>query len=882
MKIINFKIDGLKNNSFVDLNPSVSWNIESDKQDVFQTKYSLNLFLEGKSIWKKHEDNANNLNVTIDAQIYPHTEYTLKVSVENNLGETVETSTDFCTSKLLSNWDARWIRANTRIDRDRTGRFYFIFDRYIPTTLLVGHPLSRLAKVLVNVFIPKFLKERYLPTYIFKKTFDVKKEVKKATIYSSGCGCYDVYMNGKRTSEDLFSPGYTQYDKRIQYISQDATSTLKEGTNTVSVEITGGWYAGRLGLFTFLDNLFGKHRGVLFEMLIEYTDGSKEKVLSDSTWQYTKDGPRRFAEFFDGEIYDANFDNSDNHKFKNVVEYNPDVNLINYQSVPVKKHTKLYPTKLDGNIYDFGRNFAGIVGFKIKANKGDKIVIKHAEILQDGKMYTENLRTARAQILYTAKDGVQEYEPRFTYMGFRFMSFDAPESVILEEIYAYEIYSAMDIAGTFECSNPLLNKLQDNIIISQKANFVEIPTDCPQRDERCGWTGDISMFGPTANFNMDTRKFLGKWLGDLKAGQHKDGRVPYIVPNNNFFRHAYRQQDAVWGDAAVLVPWDLYRSSGDVSILKEQFDSMKKWVLWVQSHCKKGSSGDAKYIWNKGWHYGDWLAPDTTLSGSMARGDWTSTAYFANSAMIVSKVAGMLGFEKEKAYFEDLYNNIKVAFNNFFVVNGHIRDGFQSIYILAMKFGLVEGEVYQNTLNDLLDSIAKNDNHLTTGFVGTPHLLFSLLENGQQDVAFKLLMQDTCPSWLYAVKAGSASIWEKWDCLRPDGSISLNYGTGSMLSFNHYAYGCVGDFLYSRVGGISMIEAGYKKILICPTVGGGITSAKTSHKSPHGLISTEWALNGTTFTLDVVTPANTTALIKLPNGEAHEVSNGKFSYKVEM
>lgn len=739
--------------------------------------------------------------------------------------------------------------------------------------------------------------DEVLAPYVFQKRIRCKVPVAKAEVFATALGCYTIRINGKQVSDRYFAPGYTQYNKRVLYNRYDVTELLQQEESVIQAEVAGGWYTGRLGL-TLKGNRFGPKRAFLMELHLTFADGRKAIIGTNETWIVTTDNPRRFASFFDGETYDARL-NLGAARWKRVTIYTGSLpeSIEEDDGVPVLRHQRLRPKRIwksaDGDtLIDFGRNIAGIVQIgPFTGKQGRKITIRHGEIVQKDQLFTENLRTAKATLTYVCKDGEQEYIPEFTYMGFQYICVSGM-NVTEDNICAWELYSDMPCVGSFECSDERLSQLQRNIVTSLKANFVDIPTDCPQRDERSGWTGDIAVFAPTAAFNMDISGFMRKWLRDLTLCQRENGVVPMFVPDNGFGWHkgdglfgaVANSQDAVWGDAAILVPWAIYQSTGNEEVLKNQYESMKAWIAYEERMAAKHSVGDNRYIWTAGFHFGDWLAPGESMLDNMKKAKWTSTAYFANSANLMSKIAHILEHEEDAKRYAILYENIRHAFQKVLVnKDGHIKDGFQSAWVLALQCGLLTKEQEQIALNDLITDIRAKGNHLATGFVGTDKLPFALSDHGAVDVAYDLLMQETYPSWLYPVLCGATSMWERWDSLRPDGIVNVDgTGEGNMVSFNHYAYGAIGNWLYARVGGLEMTSPGYKTFRIAPIPGGNLTWAKVSHVSPYGEIISSWEIKGNLFTLNAAIPEGTTAEIILPDGSRNTYTAGKYCLQCEM
>lgn len=844
LTLSDLTVNSAKEPTGVDSNVYLSWILNSSEKNTNQTAYQIRVSNGDKTVFDSGKVNSQaSAYVPVDVKLKPATTYKVDVTSWDNHNNRAKANTQFTSGKVNQGWDAKWITIPESYNYES-------------------------------------------PDFIFKKTFNVTKPVKKATLYGTALGCYVPFLNGSRVSDDYFAPGYTQYSNSIQYNTYDVTRQIKQGANTALTEVAPGWYTGRLGLIKEGEQ-WGKARALLQEIRIEYTDGSKDVIGTDDTWQYSTNGPRRFTSFFDGEKYDAAKKVGDG-PFKAVSLYKDKTPEIRENTgVPVRKGEIIHPKRMANGIYDFGRNFAGIIHVKLRARSGDTIHIGHAEHVENGKLDTTSLRTAKAEVNYTCKDGEQEYEPLFTYMGFQYAQITSPDpDVVLEDVYGTELYSDIEQIGSFTTNDSRINQLQKNILTSSKANFVDIPTDCPQRDERCGWTGDISVFSPTAAYNFNLDRFMEKWLTDVRASQKKDGLIPMIVPTNNAETHlqdfylAY-MNDAVWGDVIIYVPWALYQSTGDIRFLEENYDAMTKWLGYELWQAGIG----VPYIWGLGgMHYGDWLAPDTSKVGGMTRADYTSTEYMAHSADLVSQIAKILGKDSDAKKYAQEYENTKKAFQTYLVKpDGHLRRDFQSAYVLALEFNLLTPEQRQLALDDLVKNIEKNGNHLTTGFVGTPYLLPSLSDNGRTDKAYDLLFQDTCPSWLYEVKVGATSTWERWDLLKEDGTANYQQGSDSD-SFNHYAYGCVGDWMYRNSAGIQPASAGYKTIRIQPLMdkANRMTSAKSSHKTPYGVVSVDWTKSGGTFKMNVTVPCNTTAQIVLPNGQTRTVGSGTYSFTCKV
>ena len=865
MQIRKLSFDGLRHPPGMDTVPVISWQLVSDRKGSMQGAYRIVITQEERIVWDSGLiQSERSVGVRPECSLAPYTEYRCEVTACSNHGEQAKASGIFETGKMDDPWKAQWICAKGEIDDD---------EKVPPYHFLKEYPLTD------------------------------KKRIVKARMYVTALGCFRVKLNGCAVSEDYFSPGYTQYTDRVLYCTYDVTDLVKDAVQiAVDAEVSGGWYAGRLGL-SLKRGRFGKKRAFLMELHLRYGDGSCEIIRTDDDWEYTQDGPRRFADFFDGEIYDANREDSDSwerQKVSLLKEKTP--KILAHMGAPVRRHERLIPEEIpcaqEGKqLFRFERNFAGIVTLQnIEAHKGQKIVIRHGELVQDGVLYTGNLRTAKAQLHYICKEGLQSYAPQFTYMGFQYIEVSGT-TLKAEQITAFELYSDMEQTGDFSCSDEKLSRLHRNILTSTKANFVDIPTDCPQRDERCGWTGDISVFAPTASYLFDTGRFMKKWCGDVRACQTHKGIVPVIVPDGGFGQHGYEGlygfahhlSDAVWGDCITMVPWAAYRAGGNPGILEENYEGMKAWLGYERRQAAKPFSlGYKKYIWTWGLHFGDWLAPGGSMTENMKKAKWICTAYYANSARIVAESARLLGKEEEAEQYRALYEQIREAFRKAFIgPDHHITEGFQTIYALVLAFDLLGEEERRTAAADLNADVIAHGYHLTTGFAGTAYILEALSANGYEDTAWKLLMQEDCPGWLYPVKCGAASVWERWDALKEDGSVNNDQvGSDNMVSFNHYAYGSVGLWMYENIGGIRMTQVGYKEIRIEPKPGGGLTRARCSHESPYGKIETSWQIaekaDRRILKLYVHIPCNTRAQIWITGRQIAEVGSGDYEFEEEI
>lgn len=731
------------------------------------------------------------------------------------------------------------------------------------------------------------------PSQYFRKEFQTDKSIKSAKVYVTSLGVYELYLNGKKVGNDLFTPGYTTYNHRLQYQTYDVTPMLQEN-NAIGAIVGDGWYRGNIGWkgdYAF----YGKQLGLLAQLKIEYTDGTSETILSDGDWKASY-GPILESDMYNGEKYDARLemDGWANPKFDDskwtkveILEHPKNI-LVAPQGPPVKAIEEIKPIELittpKGEIVlDLGQNIAGWARMKVTGKAGDKVTLKFAEVLdKDGNFYTVNLRAAEATDSYILKgEGEEIFEPRFTSHGFRYIQvIDYPGDLSLDAITGIVVHSDMAPTGSFSTSDPMINQLQSNIQWGQKDNFLDIPTDCPQRDERAGWTGDAQVFSMTAAYNFNVAAFYTKWLKDLALDQHENGLVTNVVPDilTDGEGVSARGGATGWADAAVIMPWNVYQSYGDKRILKEQYSSMKSWVDYMTKEAGED------YLWNntKHWHWGDWLAFDANnpaYNGSVTEKDLIATAYAYYSTTLLSKTAAIIGKTEDVSKYDSLAKNIKDAFvKEYLTPNGRLVSHTQTAYALALSFDLIPEHLIEKSAEYFAEDV-KKFGHLTTGFLGTPLLCTTLSKIGRDDLAFMLLNRKEFPSWLYPITMGATTIWERWDTQKPDGTI-----IEGMNSFNHYSYGAVGEWMYQHVGGLQIDpeNPGYKHIIFNPHPGGGLTSAKAEFLSRYGKIKSNWEIKGDTFTYEVVIPANTTGTVNLPEASLTNLLLNQAKLKSEI
>lgn len=726
---------------------------------------------------------------------------------------------------------------------------------------------------------------------LLRKTFTLKPDFVQARLYVSAKGVFNGFLNGMKVSEDVMSPGWTPYEQRIESLTYDITDLVQQGENALGFQLASGWYFGRM----LWNNMkWGKEGSpqLICQLEVVYPDGTVETIVTDESWKGTTNGPIRFAELYDGETYDANYElpGWNTITFKpnswepvSVLALDDNVNISPKRHRSVKAIMELPSKKIipaDGSssiIFDLEQNMVGVPRIKVPMKKGDTLRIRFSEMLApDGGFYTDNYRSAKSTDYYVAsKDGPIDWTPTFTFHGFQFVElsgFDDKKIPDLNWVTGIVQHSDFDVNGTFKTSHDKINRLQNNITWGLRGNFFDIPTDCPQRDERLGWTGDAQVFSPTSMFNADVHSFWTSWLQTLRESQFENGGIPFVAPDvleNNVVSSG-------WGDAAVIIPWDIYIRTGDKSVLEENYEMMKAWVAHHQSQTEN-------FISNMN-SFGDWLQPFQDEK-SRNRGDTSKrligTAFFAHSANLTSKVAEVLGFDKERQHYQKLFQKVAAAFQNEFIAeDGSIinSEATQTGYLLALNFGLLSKEKEPLAKSHLLAKIKEADNHLRTGFLGTPLLPKVLDEMGEIDLMYTILLNESYPSWFYSINQGATTIWERWNSY----SKEEGYNPQPMNSLNHYAYGAIGQWMYERIGGIEPLEPGYKMIRIAPMPGGGLTTAKTSYDSPYGLISSSWNIKDEIFTMDITIPTNTTALVLVPNPKGESIKvNGLDVEKIE-
>jgi alpha-L-rhamnosidase len=734
------------------------------------------------------------------------------------------------------------------------------------------------------------------PVAMLRKSFSLKGNIIRARAYVSALGLYELFLNGQRVGDQLFTPGWTSYKHRIQYQTFDVTELVGSGNNAVGALLGDGWYRGTIGWNDLPQRRhhYGDRVALLVQIEVTYSGGERQVITSDRNWRAAR-GCILFSDIYDGEKYDARLEcvgwtrtgfNDDGWATTQVIR--PDVGaLIAPAGPPIRRAEEITPIQVFRTprgllVADMGQNMVGWVRLRVRGVGGTTVRLHHAEVLdQQGDFYVENLRSAKQIVEYTLKGGAEEvFEPHFTFQGFRYVAVEGyPGTLTNESLTGIVIHSNMPCTGRFETSDVLVNQLQRNIVWGQKGNFFSVPTDCPQRDERLAWTGDAQVFSATAAFNMDVHGFFTSWLGDIAAEQGANGAVPWVVPD---ILHTCilkppalpveKEIDAAnaagWSDAVTVIPWNLYVAYGDTRVLATFYQMMVRWVTYQVSRA-------SNYIWSSDFQFGDWLdffSQDKALPLGSTSNDLIATAYFAHSVDLLRRSAKVLGKEEDAARYADLFAHICEAFvRQFVAADGQVGEGTQTSQVLALEFNLLP-EALRQRAAALLAKDVRARGHLTTGFLGTPKLLIVLSRFGYISEAYNLFTRSDYPSWLYPITRGATTIWERWDGIRPDGS----FQNPTINSFNHYAYGAVGQWMYEVVAGLKPDPAnpGYRHSVLAPKPGGGLRWVTCSLETPHGRLSSEWTLEGSHFNWAIHIPANTNATVYLPGARSAQVREG--------
>ena len=837
MKIYDMMIEYRNNPLGLDTPPRFSWKLESERQGTRQAAYRIQVTCGGKDVWDSGRVGSDrSILVPYGGEgLCSQTRYEVLVNVWDDTGECAQASGWF-EMGLLSpdDWKASWITHTLPDD------------------------------------------ETACPVYV--RRFVQAKPIRAARLYTTACGVYEAKINGRKVGDAFMAPGWTSYHNRIQYQTSDVTELIGE-ENEVAIMTGNGWYKGILG-FDSRPDIYGSRTALLALLRLEYEDGEVVYIGTDTDWEVTT-GPVRFSEIYHGETQDYTIP-AEKHGNTVLFEQTEQIGRLTAQeSEPVRITQRLAPvgklvTPKGELVFDFGQNITGLVEVRLPKLTGNRLVIRHAETLdKEGNFYTENLRTARSTDTYIygeAQEGMTVM-PHFTFHGFRYICVEGADGCTLDNFSACAMHTDMTGTGSLRTDNQLVNQLMSNILWGQRDNFFDIPTDCPQRDERLGWTGDAQVFCQTASVNYRTALFFRKWLRDMAAETGPEWGVPHVIPN------ILGNQDgaAAWSDAAVIIPWRLYQAYGDVEMLREQYPMMKAWVDYVRS--KTSASG----LWDTGFQYGDWLALDIEAGRTDRTGGTdkylVANAFYAYSTGILRDAAEVLGYESDVREYGRLRETIINAIHREYVTEtGRLVSETQTACVLMLYFDIARPHVRPRILQTLVNNINAHRGHLTTGFVGTPYLCHCLTENGLHDLAVQIFLKEDFPGWFYAVKKGATTVWERWNSILENG----DFDQSGMNSLNHYAYGSIAGWLYEKVAGIRPLSPGYKKILIAPELTRGMTEVSAEYESVYGMIRCIWTCRGGRINVDVEIPANTEAVIRLPEREGEiSVGSGEYHYEYE-
>ena len=878
--------------------PRFAWKLISDRQNTVQASYRLALSVDGKVVADTGTvESDQSIEVTVPGfTARPMTCYLVSVTVTDNYGRTATLETSFETGRMGVPFSGSWAEP----EQEPT-----------PSSMESERAGAEAEDIAIRDENGNRTFEEFRPAQYVRIPFRAEEGVKRARVYATAHGLYKLSVNGTLADDREFAPEITAYDKLLQYQTYDVTALLREGENVFGVVLADGWWAGRVGT-TGDCCQYGDTTAFLLEAEIEYMDGAKETVTGEQGVSST--GPILFSDLFVGEKYDATKElpgwdtpGFDDAGWKPVIkkEYDKE-HLVGQYSAPVRPVKVFRPaavfTAPNGDvILDAGQNLAGNVEFTVTAEAGQQITLEHFETLdKDGNYFNSILNTNKEQtVFFTAKAGRQTYRPSFTYHGFRYVRITGwPGMPAASDFRIFALTSEMENIGQFHTSDERINQLQSNIWWSQVSNTLSIPTDCPQR-EKAGWTGDIMAYAPTLCFNRSADAFLTAWMNNVRAEQMESGAIPMIVPYLKAYATFLRDglgadTSCGWGDAVIIVPYSVYKAYGDRRILEENYDAMRRWMDYIDDRAKNHHPAEydtwddarkarSRYLWNTDFHFGDWLIPSIVLGNpdGMAMGQTAEAtmgivapAYYAFSAMNMSEIAEILGRDKEAAHYRDLYEKIRKAFIEEYVgEDGTLEADFQGIYVIALKMGLVTDEQRPKMMQHLADMIGQNGNKLDTGFLSVLFLMDVLCDNGRSDIAYKLLFQTGCPSWLYEVEKGATTMWESWGAIEEDGTVST-------YSYNHYAFGCVGEWMYRHLGGLVPVEAGYKTFKVEPHFDCGLTSCEVSEETPYGKAAIRWTLIDDKAVVHVEVPANTTATLELPGHTGEQIGSGSYDFMI--
>lgn len=727
--------------------------------------------------------------------------------------------------------------------------------------------------------------EREAQPFLARLEFDVAEGLAHATWYATAQGAYQAWFNGEAVDDQILKPGWTPYQHRLIHETTDVTERLTVGRNVIGVAVAGGWYTERFGFGERAAIVYGDQPSLAGQLLLEYSDGSKCWICTDRQWRVSGDSPWTEAGIYLGEDYDArrlpagwDAPGLDDANWEQAAVHAPGVTPEPRTAPEVRvtqtvQVTKVLTSPSGKLLLDFGQNLVGRLRIRVSGKSGQTVTLRHAEVLENGELGVRPLRAARATDNYTlAGDGVEEYAPRFTFHGFRYAEVTGwPGQFDPADVRAEVISSDMRRTGWFKSSDDLLNRLHENVVWGMRSNFLYLPTDCPQRDERLGWTGDIQIFGPTAAFLYDCDGFLSSWLRDVWLEQRAaDGAVAFVVPD---VLNSGGIPAAAWGDVATVLPMVLFDRFGDRGTLEAQYQSMKDWTELILGLAGK------RHLWEAGFQFGDWVDPDSPPQDpakAKTDPDIVASAFLYRSTDLLAQAAAELGHAKDSARYAAEAEKVRHAWLDEYVSpGGRIVSDAQTAYALAIEFGIAIGELADQFGERLAQLSRREGYRISTGFVGTPLINDALTRTGHDAVAARMLLQTECPSWLYSVRMGATTIWERWDSLLEDGSIN----PGEMTSFNHYALGSVADWLHRVVAGLAPAAPGYRRIRIAPHALPGLDSASARHDGPYGRIEVSWQRSGDAVHVWASVPPNSVAVVELPGQDVFQIGSGRYAWE---
>lgn len=899
--------------------PRFSWEITAEENNIFQTAWQIHVKNEKNEIMWDSGIRHSSISTGIPyegKELKSTSVYDYQISVWTSTGEQLQSSVNSFETSFFecSEWKGQWIEPDPLpqlpVNPLLTARKEW--EESLSAMMRGENAEMRLEGDILDA-LPL---EPFDPAVQMRRTFTLDQPFIRARLYVTAHGIYEIKINGKPITDTWLNPGFTTYDKRLKYQVYPVDGLIHSGLNAISATIADGWYKGKIAIGRGCE--YGEVPGLLLQLELIGADGQKQIIAADKNWKYSYQGPVRTADLFLGEVYDAGMDDGDpslpdydDSKWLPVqIRDLPDSALDAQSSPPVRVFREIPASEIftapnGDTLVDFGQNLAGVIRVQIHEPYGTEITFEHGESLDKNGNYFYCFSGTNKEQKDTYICGKQEdevFEPHFTYHGFRYVRVTGGTDWKKEDFTALAISTDNDVTGNFRCSNEQFNQLQSNIYWSQRSNNIHIPTDCPTR-EKAGWTGDVVVYGATALFNQNMTAFYEDWLKSIRLDQLENGHILGTVPQiKSYVQQAYAGSLG-WGDVIMTLPLQLYHLCGDRDVLSANYEAMGKWMQAMEKaadelpaapaspdtanekqHPDERSLENQHYLINTGFHFGDWIIPSVVNDQGFTDGpasafltmNYVGSSLLAADADMYAEVSDLLDYPENAAKYRAYAQRVRQAFEEEYVSSdGHLGQEMQGNYILALKHHMVSPEMEPLLAERLNELVTKNGFRLDTGFMSTPHILDILCQYGYSDTAWKVLLQKECPSWLYEIEQGATTIWENWDAIRPDGQLAG-------CSFNHYAFGCVGDFLYRRVLGLQNAGIGYEKILIAPEYNCPFKWAEGSYHCMNGMIELKWEKDGSRFKISGKIPANTSAELKLPDGSIKELGNGKFEIETSF